>query len=562
MRLSKYFPLALALAGVVACAPVDPYEGVEPAEFVGITSITARFTQGPSASDPSAVFSARPDENGNIVLEIPWYFPTASDNEVDPEWLKSLKVSAALQAGTFVEPAFGLLDLSKENFFKATDPVGRTKNFSVIARIVKFSGCSIEAFRLSSNGTDYDAIVSEDKGTLSIITPLTELKQTTLSARLSDHANLSGYTEGMTIRGGEKFTVTAQDGVHSKEYTLDFSIPEKIGYGINRDFKEYWKKWYKSNLDISIQSGPIKLAASGDYLIVSNSGKLYVLNRFTGAYIKTLSFPGYDIKSITNDDAGHILFSNEVLFQQSEPFEVYYIDSIDDALPKKLCSYVQLDFYNSRLSNIKCSGDVTSHALVTAFASVNNMGVYWTIENGSEVSKAWTKNFRGDSGNTPVNGVYNGCVVSATTDPADGFFGVGYGKDYSIRYYKTADQKWSSVYTTGSIGNENPCALSVGELNGARYLLFGSGAHFAYSFDPKNSDKMIVLMDCSEPLSTGQAVMASYTRTDMAPGTFTSTGTACDVLLVPSTDGYKMHAYYTEGAFDVLCCLEFDCIKR
>lgn len=551
----------MAAAALMSCTETDPYEDIELPELEGITSVTARFTQGEYASDPSAVFTAIPDASGNILLEIPWFYPTDSDNEVNPEWLKSLRVNAAMQPGVFVKPGFGLMDLTSSNSFTATDPTGRTRTFSVKAEIVKLSGCQIESFRITSNQTDYDAIINHDKNTLSIITTDSELPVDNLVYRLSDHATLDGYSEGMVLHGGETFKVTAHDGVTTKVYKVEFAIPEKIGYGANKKYKQAWKKWYGANLGINLGAGMVRMAASGDYLVVMNAGSLYLLNRFTGSFIQNIDLPGYDIKSIVSDEAGNILFSNEGEFNGA-PFEVYYIDDLMNPQPKKLIEYTQADISGSTIGNIKVVGDIKTKAVVTAFANVNNMPVYWTVENGVASKVAWTFGFY--AGNN-IWGLYNGSAVSATADPADGFFGIGYGGSYNLEYFDGSS--WSDVYTWSHfytpdqyayMGNENPCSLSTISFNGARYLAIGVGAHFSYGYCPA-----MFIMDSSVPSTVEDSALCKFDNYKMEAGNFVgATGAAADVLLVASPDGYKMHAYYTDGNYDMIICLEFDCIKR
>lgn len=552
MKILKYIPLALLTAALLSCSETDPYKDMDLAALEGITSVTARFTTGPYASDPSAVFTAMPDASGKVVIEIPWFYPTDTDNTVDPAWLDSLRVSAVMQSGTYVKPGFGLTNLSSENLYRVTDPVGRTRDFSVIAKIVKLSGCDIESFRLTSAGTDYDGIIDQSKNTISVITTDDVLPETSLAYRLSDHATMDGYTEGMDIHDGDKFKVTAHNGVDSKEYTLLFAVPEKIGYGANKAFKQAWKKWYGANLGITLGAGMVRMAASGDYLVVMNAGRLYLLNRFTGAFIQEISLSGYDIKSIVSDEAGHILFSNEGEFNGA-PFEVYYIDDLMNPQPVKLLEYTQADIWGSTIGNIKVVGDIKTKATVTAFANVNNMPVYWTVENGVASKVAWTSGFYPGAN---VWGLYNGSATSATADPADGFFGVGYAGNYNIEYFNGSS--WSDVYTTGFEGNENPCTLSTITFNGARYLAFGVGAHFSWGYCPA-----MVVMDSSVPSTMSDAILCDYNVWTMDAGAFVgATGAACDVLLVASADGYKMHAYYTDGNYDMIICIEFDCIAR
>ena len=72
-RNKQYIISSLAvLAMFVSCKEVDPLEGVELGSM-GIQSVTAAFTGEVYENDTDARFSATPDADGNIVIEVPWF---------------------------------------------------------------------------------------------------------------------------------------------------------------------------------------------------------------------------------------------------------------------------------------------------------------------------------------------------------------------------------------------------------------------------------------------------------------------------------------------------------
>ena len=546
--------LIAAIAVTASCKEVDPLAGTD-LGTMGITSVTAAFTGEVYENDPSASFSAQPDENNRIVVEVPYFYPETSDNEVRQELLTNMRVSATLATGTNIEPAVGVMDLTQTHKITAYDAAGRSIEYELTAQITKLSGCVFDSFVVTSDGALYNGIINNGNGTISLMAMVEELPNCTVEYAVSPHATVSGYTEGMTLHEGDKITVTAHNEVDKTEYTITFATPEKIAYGARLGSgRNLWTAYYE-NMGVP-ETAPLRLAAQGDYLYVLSGGSaIYSINRKTGEYIGTVSLPeGYTANSMVNDEAGNIIFAADAA--SGAEFKVYVISSFEDT-PRELITYTS-SFGAANLGNIRVSGDVTGTAVVTATAAgqgFGGMGVAWQITGGTAGEA--TRVTLGI--NSILWSAYNGCIAPATSDLSRGIFGLGYwGNGYYDLYY-SSDLSTSSVVLNPNpaTDNENPNCISIATFNGARYLAYGLGAHFSYGSCP-----YFAVYDSSAPASIASAELYTVPYTDLTVGGFKNTGATSDVLIVISEDGYYMDVYFTDGNYDLITCYEFDCIQQ
>ena len=175
----------------VSCKEVDPLEGVELGSM-GIQSVTAAFTGEVYENDTDARFSATPDADGNIVIEVPWFYPETSDYEVPQELLTNMRVSATLATGTYIEPGLGVMDMTQTHHVTAYDAAGRTMEYNIRAEITKLSGCTFSSFNVTSAGTLYTGIINPTANTISLMAPGDELPDCTVAYTASPHSTVSG----------------------------------------------------------------------------------------------------------------------------------------------------------------------------------------------------------------------------------------------------------------------------------------------------------------------------------------------------------------------------------
>ena len=539
--------LSIAVMAMFAsCKEVDPLAGTELGEM-GIQSVTAAFTGEVYENDVNAKFSALPDADGNIVVEVPYFYPEESDYEVPEELLTNMRVSASLYTGTYIEPGVGVMDMTQTYHITAYDAADRTKEYTLTAKITKLKGCEITSFNVTSGGALYQGIINPGQKTISLMCPLDELTGCTVDYVSSPHSTVSGNLE--TIRPGDKITVTAHNEVDKNEYTIAFAVPEKIGYGARvGSAKNVWTKYF-ANLGVTLSSAdaPMRLAANGDVLYVLAGGtNIYSLNRKTGEYLGTLAIPdGYTAHYIVSDEAGNILFAANST--SGTDFKVYAMESID-ATPVELISYSNASYAN--LGNIRVTGNIDEKAVVVANTDGIVSGLAWQINSGvADSPKILNTTWE-------LSNIANGCMVAATSDIATGVFAFGYWGVYNLYYSKDLTSFTDAVVMTETGSNENNNCLSTVTFNGAQYIAAGIGAHFSWGYVPQ-----FHVYDSTNPNMLSQFFVAPWSELD--DGGFKGvTGATSDVLIVVSEDGYYMDVYFVDANYDLITCYEFDCIQQ
>lgn len=544
----QYISLIAAAVLSASCQEVDPLAGSE-LGTMGISSVTAAFTGEKYAMDPDANFSAQPDAEGNIVIEIPFFYPKSSDFEVTEELLAEMRVSATLATGTWIEPGLGAMNMTEKHNITAHDAAGRTLNYTLSAQITKLKECEITEFNVTSGGALYQGIINPGRKTISLMSTENELSGCTVAYVASPHSTVTGINE--TISTGDKITVTAHNGTDKTEYTVVFAVPEKIAYGARLNSqKNLWTKYFTLNYPgITMGKPPVRLASKGDNLYVLTNGTVHSINRKTGDYIGTVELPsGYTVNSMMNDEAGNIVFAADA----ASEFKVYYMEDFGGT-PVELISYTNATG-GAKIGNIRVAGDVKGNAVITATAQgVVPTGVVWTITGGVAGEGQTTT---GIPGGTALGNGYNGCFAPVSSDVSDGVLAFGYWGKYDV-FHSSNHSAYSNVYTTGNNGNDNTNCVTTASFNGARYCAIGVGAHFNYSAAPSFS-----VIDAGTPSAMSGALLYKVPHTDLRFTAFAATGATSDVLIVPSEDGYYMDVYMIDGNYDVITCYEFDCIQQ
>lgn len=305
-----------------------------------------------------------------------------------------------------------------------------------------------------------------------------------------------------------------------------------------------WSKSYSADLTSVTPAQPTRLAVCGDYLLVANgTSKVAALDRKTGAYVTTVSVPGdVAVASMTNDDAGHVIFSAGAAFNAT--MDVYYMSSLTDT-PKKLFSYPHTSVWSSNIGNLRVRGDVTKEAAVASFVDVSQYYVVWQITGGVA-----------DSGTfgaiTPATGTVwnynNSVVVPASSSLSDGVYFIGYTGDYNLHYCASplSDKTWASVFTSGLAGNEIVTGASTATYDGKKFLAYVQSAAFSYS---STGARLVDVTDKSSATDCG-LYGDDYVETN-----YVGTGYGADVVLY--VDGGTMYMYFTDIMMDYIACVSF-----
>lgn len=286
----------------------------------------------------------------------------------------------------------------------------------------------------------------------------------------------------------------------------------------------------------------MSLAIQDGKLLVSNTSKVALLDAYTGAYLSEPSLPAaLPIYNVTNDSAGHLIFSEQVPSGSSSV--VYSMSSIDGT-PEELLTYDGSVY--SRTGNFRVYGDIKGNAVVTAYADVSSYWAAWEIKNGV-VGEMKT-------GALPVSGTIwwtgNACVYPAGTSLSDGLYFCGYTSPYGLHYCADVNaNQWTTVFDSGTAGNENFPGLSSADFKGKKYIAMQMSGHFDYSdwggylLDVTNNSKVKVEYE----LHSNDFTQKNWVDMD---------GTG-DALLHVAEDG-NMYMYLLDSSNSNITCIRFN----
>ena len=311
-----------------------------------------------------------------------------------------------------------------------------------------------------------------------------------------------------------------------------------------------WTKYPAIDLAGYDAAQHVRLAAYGDKLLVANTTKVYVLNPVTGEVESTVNMPdGVAVQSLATDDAGNVLIAADAA--PSSEFIVYTISDFANLTPEVYLTYNTGNYYGNWTGNLRVKGNIKDDAVITAVVTDGAGGacLAWEVVDGVCSTWYWT--------NAPYTGWNTAglCFAPAGASFADGFFYIGYGGDYSLRYAAeiakdSASTTWTTSYVTGSAGNENYNCISTADWKGSKYAAIVAGCHFNWD-DPE-----VLLLDINNPASAElvYTYLAAYDVRDAewANQYWTGLGFFSDVLLMPTEDALLM-AYIDSNAGAMSC---------
>lgn len=494
------YAAAAALLALLAysCTP----EQIIPSETEAETPLTSIKAYVSLNGYKDLEFIGYPDSLNVVEIVFPYYYPEDTDDEVMFLALTDVKVIATLANNVTLLDKLVRLDLTKDNKVRLIDQRKQEIVYTVRGKIAHSSATKISDVKLSIKIDDettvnYTCIVKDAE----IIIPIEEeLSPGTLTFTLSPHATL--YIGNKKIKSGDTvnlndpvtFRIVADDGTE-REVPVHKGTPEKLFKGINTNdaFVRYlFTKKLADDVGITTANMTTSLAVVGDYLVVNTRGEdLVVLNRFTGAKVKTIALPAeckgnYRNFCITSDEAGHILITNLVLYYWATDAEgnvvpedshwhdlgevkVWKMDDLDST-PVEYISWPVSDANLSFGRRISVRGSLDGDAIITIPCNSypSTSGFYrWTVNGGVLASNTpeWISvAAAGYDWNTNVDVAY----LEPTTDSDFVMFG----------YSSTARaMTWFNGKTLGKKANLElvdvnyvPNALDVIDFNGSRYV--------------------------------------------------------------------------------------------
>lgn len=577
MKKYLYTLLAVVLA-LSACH--KPEYVPSSADRQGLTSLTAILVDGPYAGQELARLTVTDSDAEYFEIPIPFYYPEASDDET-LIYMMNLRIQAELQPNYKISPKLGVMDLTSENYFTFTDPLGKSKQICITGKRVKPAACSLLAMMVEDVKTSGVIYEADDK----ILIPyLNDLSAVSISGQVSPHATIS-KVNGKTYKPDGKYnlntgatiTVLAGDGNTSKTYKVSQGIPALMSQGLRMaSIAEL------CNVDpVSVVHLPaynekvyVSLAGIGSQILVGlGMGKApFVIDAFTGIKTGEMVLGSAVADCITNDDAGHVLICNAVEGGASAGEVNIYTTSSPTAAPVLLHSFVN-PLMVPIGHRMKVMGDVTSNAVIV-FTSEGITGVttaseivYLMVEDGA-VTSMGTKDFSVFGlgwGAAPVN---SATVVPASLNPVkDGWFvdyyegnsdpSISHGAEdcYILHYIDGKDKDtWVDLVGNWAV---NPNCLDLKTFNGARYLALFAVSHFPeWDIRPR-----LHFYEVTDPSSVMSLFANDYMKIYQKGATDPEVGAAGDVALVPSADGYRLYVYYYDHHAQAIGAYVADCFE-
>lgn len=577
-KLHLIFPLAAVLGIAGACH--EP-EFVEPtASRQGLTSLTAIITSGIYADQDLGKIAITDPSVTDFVIPIPYYYPEASNDET-LIYMTSLRIQAELQPNWKISPKLGVVDLTEVNTYTLTDPSGNEKTITITGARFKPTACSLLSVMVEDVKTSGVIYEAEDR----ILIPyLEDLSAVSVSGQVSAHAKLSKINgkpynpeSKYNLNSGATVTVLAGDGTTTKTYTVAQGIPALLGQGLRTESVAEL-----CNVDpVTMVGLPpyndkcyVSLAGLGTKILVNvGLGRTpFVVDAFTGSKIGEMNLGGAVADCITNDDAGHVLLCNAVEGGDNAGEVKVFMTSSETEAPTELFSFVNPGMFPIG-HRMKVLGDVTGDAVIVftaegiAGVSTTSEMVWLKITDGA-LEGVHARDFAAFGlgwSAAPVN--FATVVPASLTPDRDGWFldyyegnsdpSVTHGSDdcYILHYIDGKEKDhWIELMGNWAI---NPNCLDIKTFNGARFMALFGVSHFPeWDIRPR-----LHLFEVTEPDSATRLFANDSMKIFQKGATDGEVGAAGDVVLVPSTDGYRLYVYYYDHHAQAIGAYVADCFE-
>ena len=316
--------------------------------------------------------------------------------------------------------------------------------------------------------------------------------------------------------------------------------------------KKMWSKEVTSYKGYDA-SQRVKLAKYGEYILLANTTKIYVLEPADGSVVNTIDVPaGMAAHNVLVDDAGNVLFGADALDGAGD-VTLYYVADPFNPEPEQLISWNAGNYYCVGAGNIRVKGNVKDDAVITAVVTdgVGGACLAWEVVDGVIGDWKWT--------NPPYTNwnVPSLCFAPIGATMSDGFFYIGYGGDYNLYYTDSfvagGGTPWAVSYVTGSSWMENYNCIATAEWNGNKYAAVVAGCHFNYDAAD------VFLLNVNNPAAAEHVYThhgdgdADWDWTAGVNPNWTGLGTYSDVLLVPTADALLM--VYVDSNYGAMACV-------
>lgn len=387
-----------------------------------------------------------------------------------------------------------------------------------------------------ATNVEYTVTTDCDWLTLPVETRAAELRQETITLNVA--ANESFYARSATV------TLTPND--ETIAWTLTIPVAQK-GHAN--------KSWSKEVLSYEGYDATqrVKLAQYGEYILLANTTKVYMLDPATGEAVNTIQMPeGFTAHNVLVDEGGNLLIGADALDGAGNVTLYYVADPLNPA-PEELISWNAGNYYCVGAGNIRVKGNVKDDAVITAVVTDGAGGacLAWEVIDGVIGEWKWT--------NPPYTNweLPSLCFAPLGSSMADGFLYIGYGGDYNLYYTDSfvagGGTTWTVSYVTGSSWMENYNCIATATYGEGKYAAIVKGCHFAYDATD------VVLLDVTDPTAAKELYVyngdgdAAWDWGAGVNNSWTGGGTFSDVLLAPTADGMLM--VYVDSNYGTIGCV-------
>ncbi len=524
----------------------------------GINSFTAYFL---GDSSDENVFSSEIDyENHVITVVFPYTYPSNTVYHLEESDLERVKVVAGLDDNCYLEPSVLMMDLTKDNVVTLIDQRKERTEYIVRGEIRKSAECAVTSFRLIDQ--NLTGVVNESTKTISIIydtAPDPQLAEVELSFGASITGSVDPTVTACDYSKDVTFTVLAQDGKTTADYTVKVELPSTLDKGARPNSgKVLWNVKLKEAYGLTNPLLMTSMAVIKDYVVLNTRAEdLLVVDRKTGNKVGTIPLPfkgNLTNFKITGDSSDNILITNLA----SDEIVVYRVKGINGTPTE----YMRFTPDGSYGRGISITGSLDSDAIITMPKYQGGWSfLRWTVTGG--VLNPTPENVTINCDLNAGNWVYNCDITytSATNTAADYFI-----NSYAQLVSSEANVNRASVWMDGASGATR-CHSAFKSSNWVRnagdYVEFNKvGFYAANSVNSFTwgADDNIFLYDLSDG-NLDNILWESETGIYGSMATIVeANGNACgDVALRVSDNGYYMYLYFF-FAGGRLVCVQFDCL--
>ncbi|MBQ6690391.1 MAG: DUF5018 domain-containing protein [Rikenellaceae bacterium] len=573
MKKSIFWTLLAVVLSFAACQ--EP-EVLLPAEAnKGINNLTVYPTwDGYHTADASGFTSKIDYEKRVITIQVPYTLPVESDNVQKLENYKKVWVQFNLDDNATLEPKLTTIDLTQTYKVTLTDQKKEQSEWTIKAALAKSSACDIESFAIPSLGLT--AVIDKSSATASLIY-FEQLKNVFAEVVVSPHAKIvpDPATTAFWCSPDEpkKFTVIAQDGVTSREWTLQQTEPARVEEGIRPESGKMLWTTKLSAAGVAKLDMTTGIAVTDDYVILNTRGEdPIVLDAKKGTTVGTMSLGSIKGATssyyMTSDHKGHIVINNRVP-DDGGVFRVWRMRDINST-PELFIEYATTDVYGDHISVWgDVYGDATVQAAYCGWTSTGSTSTLtWTVKDGQTVSMQpyWCQ----ISG---VGGWTNGDAIRLGTDATADFLACG----YSMNKLTWVDGATNAAlnYVQGTLtGNEGMKAVDAVPFNGINYVAATMETFFTWGvaggmwvMEAKYPQTFSGSLELDASLDP-DCVVYGLDRGEGGYGIYggrandgTNGNAIQDVKLHVTKDGYFMYAYFM-FCNGYVGCIQFDCIAQ